>query len=383
MKINGWTLLSLVAMAVTASASLGAEISPSGLQERFLQLETAIQTAKEEANEAIPTKKLHWHELETFQATLWRAMALDPSTVVPVPPTQVPKNLFANELNAELSKQLNDLKKSSYPKEFHAEAEFSQYLLTVEKLVFQRQARQFPQVRAFAKRGYLDSIYEPLQKKLASASDSSAANSLPALAQIEEQVHAIRAQVEAQPKDNSKKEIFANGTKFTWYMVAAILGFFFGLAGYRMNPDFFQKLLDQFDSNSPTATTHSAGAAKLDYARWLREFEEILSRLKSSQLTIERRIEDIVQNSEKISQHSLSLYADARIKNEANLEYRMSSLVRDVQKQFDQSQKLQVGDRIQINSMLEHCLKLCDAIESNAVHLDRVKLSEIPEHRSA
>jgi hypothetical protein len=160
-------------------------------------------------------------------------------------------------------------------------------------------------------------------------------------------------------------------------MLVAMLGFFLGIAGYRMHPDFFQKILDQFHSNTPTATTHSLGV-KLDYARWLRELEEILSRLKSSQMTLERRIEDIVQNSEKISQHSLSLYADPRIKYAANLEYRMSTLLREVQQQSDQSQRLRTGDRVQVNLMLEHCLKLCDAIETDTIHYDRKKPIEVP-----
>ena len=383
MKINGWIVFSLIAAFGTASSALASESNANSVQENFTQLDSAIQAAKQQVNGHETNQSFHWVELENFQSNLWRAMALDPSTVVPVPPAQVPKDLFANELNAELVKQITKLKKSEVAKEYHVEEEFSQYIQMAEKLVAQRRIRQFPQVRAFAKRGYLDSAFLPLKSKLASTNEASTSLEVPALKTIEEQAKVLRAQMSSPPKENVKKEVFTNGTQFIWVMVAAIFGFFFGLAGYRMNPDFFQKLLDQFDSHAPTATTHSAGAVKLDYARWLREFEEILSRLKSSQLTLERRIEDIVQNSEKITQHSLSLYADARIKNEANLEYRMSSLVRDVQNQFNQSQKLQAGDRIQVNSMLEHCLKLCDAIESNAIHLDRVKLSEIPEHRSA
>ncbi len=383
MKLKRWTLWSLTLVIVNAAPSFGSENGSTLLQEQFTKLDSAIQSAKEQVSEKPIHKGFHWNELEAFQAMLWRSMALDPSTVVPVPPLQVPKDLFANELNAELTKQLNNLKKSDIPRQFHVIEEFNQYIQTVEKLVAQRHLRQFPQVRAFAKRGYLDSAYLPLKSKLASSVDVTASVDIPALKDIEESAKNLKAQLDTPSKDSGKKDVFTNGTQFVWYMVAAVFGFFFGLAGYRMNPDFFQKFLDQVDSNAPTATTHSAGAQKLDYARWLREFEEILSRLKSSQLTLERRIDDIVQNSEKISQHSLSLYADARIKNEANLEYRMSSLVRDVQNQFDQSQKLQSGDRIQINNMLEHCLKLCDAIETNAVHLDRVKLSELPDHRSA
>ena len=384
MKITGWTIWSVAMMLAAASTGICADNHGDSLTENFSQLEAAIQSAKEQANQGTTESKFHWAELENFQTALWRAMALDPSTVLPVPPAQVPKELFAVELNTDLSKQLAELRKSTVPKNFHAEAEFSQYLTAVDHLVGQRRMRQFPQARAFAKRGFLDSVYQPLQAKLLSAPETSTVPAIPALLQIEDTTRDLKKQMNAaSPKEIAKKDLFANGTQFIWYMIAAIFGFFIGLAGYRLNPDFFQKFLDQIDSTAPTATTHSAGAAKLDYARWLREFEEILSRLKSSQMTLERRIEGIVQNSEKISQHSLSLYADARIKNEANLEYRMSTLVRDVQNQFDQSQKLQAGDRVQVNVMLEHCLKLCDAIESNAIHLDRIKLAEVPPQRMA
>jgi hypothetical protein len=371
MKINNWIIFGVFAFIATASASLGAEPTPS-IQQNFTKLEAAIQSAKDQVNESGNHQNFHWPELQSFQTLLWRAMALDPSIVAPVPVAQVPKNLFAVELNAELDRRFADLKKSTLPHEFKADVEFAQYVTVIERILGQRHMRQFPQARGTAKRGGLDSVYQPLAQKFVSTAE---AISIPALAQIETQTSALQEQLDDTPsqKDAAKKEVFANGNRFIWYIVTAIFGFFLGLAGYRLNPDFFQKFLDQFDSTAPTATTHSAGAKQLDYARWLRELEEILSRLKSSQMTLERRIEDIVQNSEKISQQSLSLYADPRIKNEANLEYRVSSLVREVQHQFDQSQRLQAGDRVQINVMLEHCLRLCDAIESNAVHYDRSK----------
>ena len=373
MKIKNWIIFGLFALVATASASLGAEPTPS-VQQSFTKLEEAIQSAKDQVNESGSHENFHWVELQTFQNLLWRAMALDPSTIAPVPVNQVPKNLFAVELNAELDQRFAELKKSARPHEFKADEEFAQYVTVVERILGQRHMRQFPQARGTAKRGTLDSVYQPLSKKFTSEAESI---SIPAIAQIETQTHALKDLMDVpSQKEAAKKELFANGNHFIWYMVTAIFGFFLGLACYRMNPDFFQKFLNQFDSTAPTATTHSVGAKKLDYARWLRELEEILSRLKSSQMTLERRIEDIVQNSEKISQHSLSLYADPRIKNEANLEYRMSTLVREVQHQFDQSQRLQAGDRVQVNLMLEHCLKLCDAIESNAIHYDRSKTTE-------
>jgi len=57
----------------------------------------------------------------------------------------------------------------------------------------------------------------------------------------------------------------------------------------------------------------------------------------------------------------------------------MSALVREVQAQFDQSHRLQAGERAQINVMLEHCLSLCDAIETNAIEVDPKQLAE-PQH---
>jgi hypothetical protein len=246
-------------------------------------------------------------------------------------------------------------------------------MTTVEKILNRRKVRQFPQARAIAKRGALDAVFDPLEKKLTVDAPSSATSPVSAFAEIENHLNALKEQVDMSPKETVKKEVFTNGNRFMGYMIAAVLGLFLGLTGHRLHPDFFSKTLNQLHSNAPTATTHSVGAEKLDYARWLREFEELLSRLKSSQLTVERRIEDIVENSDKISQHSLSLYSDPRIKNESNLEYRVSALLRDAQHQFEQSQRLRSGDRVQINLMLEHCLKLCDAVETDAIRYDRAK----------
>ena len=380
MKIKEWIILGLLVLTATASKGLGAEVGTTTLQENVSTLERAVQSVRDQVALSTQGKNFHWAELETFQRSLWRAMALDPSPVAAVPPAQVPKALFAAELNQDLSQQLAALKTSPYPKQFNAEAEFSQYVSLAEKMITMRKARQFPQVRAIAKHGTLDTVYQSLFKKFG-AVDKAAANSessVPALTDLTDVTKALREQVDTGVKPQTKKDVFTNGTNFIWFMLAACLGFFLGIFGYRFNPNFFQKLLDYVDSNAPTATTTTSGA-RLDYARWLREFEELLSRLKSTQQSHERRIEDIVHNSEKISQHALSLYADARIKNEANLEYRMSILVREIQHQFDQSQKLQAGDRAQINLMLEHTLGLCDAIENNAVLLDQQKLQD-PNH---
>ncbi len=380
MKIKEWIVWGVLFLTATASTGLGAEVGTPSLQENVSSLEKAVQAAREQVALSSPGKGFRWAELETFQRSLWRAMALDPSPIAAVPPSQVPKALFAAELNQDLTRQLEGLKNSPYPKQFNAEVEFAQYTQLAEKIVSMRKARQFPQVRAIAKHGTLDNLYQPLVKRFEGSdkAPASADSSVPALADIADISKSLREQVDTGVKATAKKDVFANGTHFIWFMLVAFVGFFLGIFGYRFNPNFFQKLLDYFDSNAPTATTTTSGA-RLDYARWLREFEEHLSRLKSTQQSHERRIDDIVQTSEKIVQHALSLYADARIKNEANLEFRMSTLVREIQYQFDQSQKLQAGDRAQINLMLEHTLGLCDAIENNAVAMDQQKLQD-PNH---
>jgi hypothetical protein len=366
MKINGWIVIAAIVIAGTASRSLGAESQTSGLQESFAELERAIQTTKEaNARES----SLHWPEIERFQSDLWRAMALDPSVIAPVPANEVPRELFSAELNASLLSQLEEIKKSPLPKQWGVEAEFSQYLVTVQEIMNLRKGRLFPQARAIAKRGVLDKKFKPISTKITPETQiSRTARETPWIA-VEDSLKSMRDAVQA--RDSSKREFFSAGSSgsnnFLWVFGVALFGFLLGVAATRLNPGFFQKFASNFQNTVPSATTHSAGTQPLDYARWLKEFEEILIRLKSTQLSHERRIEDIVINSEKIAQQLNGLASDARIKNEASLEYRMGSVLRAMQGQFELSQKLQGGDRAQINVMLEHCLSLCDAIESGSL----------------
>ena len=376
MKIKGWiAITALLALNLTATAH-AAEASNTPLQETFSHLEKAIQNTKTSASGA--SRSARWSELEHFQTSLWRAMALDPSSVATVPVNEVPKNLFANEINDDLAKQLEDLKKSSKPKEFGVEAEFSQYLSTVQNILSLRKARQFPQARAIAKRGILDNRFDPLAKKF---SDEGTFDPKEAWAEIEAETRNVKEQIES--RDSFKTNVFGGSNPFVWYAVCALAGFLFGIAGIRIHPDFFRKFAETLDFTTPSATTHSGGVRKLDYAQWLREFEEILSRLKSSQLSHERRIEDLVSTSEKISQQLYSLASDSRIKSEANLEFRMSSVVKGMQSQIDLGQRLQGGDRVQINLMLEHCLNLCDAIENGRVHFDGLRNLDPPAMKTA
>ena len=370
MKINGWIILGLLISTVTSSRGLAdttkeAVRDPSKdlVTENFDKLERGLRTLQHESMEGSPSMT----QLEKFQFQLWRAMALDPALTALVPVSQVPKNLFSDELTAELIRELEDLKGSSIAARYHAQVEFNTYIQVAEHIIAMRRARKFPESRAIGKRGTLENAYYSLSKKIVPNSTEKN-NDVPALLTL---VQNLRETAPRTVKE-TKKEIFANGNQFIWFAFASILGFFLGLASFRMNPDFFRNTLqflnDVQTSAAPTATTHK-GVTPLDYARWLKDFEEILTRLKSSQLSHERRIEDVVQNSEKISTQVQSLYSDARIKNEANLEFRMAALVREVQQQASQGHKLQTGERVQISLMMEHCLRLCDAVEANAVHV--------------
>ncbi|MBU6153124.1 MAG: hypothetical protein KGP28_02370 [Bdellovibrionales bacterium] len=369
MKIKGWIIIAALAIAGTASRSLGADSQTAELQESFAELERAIQATKDTAAQE---RNLHWPEIERFQADLWRAMALDPSVIAPVPANEVPKELFAAELNAALLSKLEEIKKSPLPKQWGVEAEFSQYLVTVQEIMNLRKGRLFPQARAIAKRGFLDNKFEPISKKIAPVGASPSAPGTSWVA-VEESMKSMKEAV--QTRDSFKREFFGAGNggsnNFFWVFVVAFFGFLLGVGATRLSPGFFQKFDPKLQTTVPSATTHSAGTQPLDYARWLKEFEEILIRLKSTQLSHERRIEDIVINSEKITQQLNGLASDARIKNEASLEYRMGSVLRAMQGQFELSQKLQGGDRAQINVMLEHCLSLCDAIEAGSLNFDQ------------
>jgi len=367
MKINGWIIILTAALiAGTASRSLGADLATPGLQESYTQLERAIQTTREAAT---AEKNLRWPEIEQFQSSLWRAMALDPSVIAPVPANEVPKNLFAAELNAALASQLEEIKKSPFPKQWGIEAEFSQYLQTAQEILNLRKARQFPQARAIAKRGVLDQKFQPIARKFEPTSGSGRSAVSESWVDVDEGMKALKENV--MYRDSPRRDFFTGGNNFIWVAGVAFFGFLLGIAGARLRPNFFQKFASTLENTVPSATTHSGGTQQLDYARWLKEFEEILTRLKSTQLSHERRIEDIVVNSEKITQQLNGLASDARIKNEASLEYRMGSVLRAMQGQFELSQKLQGGDRAQIHVMLEHCLNLCDAIEAGTVHFER------------
>lgn len=368
MKIKEWIAIGVVMVLATASRSLGAP--EMGILDHLEQTETTAHSIETNVRGQEENLETRWQELDKFQAAVWRAMALDPTSPVNVPPAEVPKSLFAAQLNRELNAMFEEIKKSTLPKELGAQVEFEQYVATAIEILSLRAARKFPEARAIAKRGKLDAQFELLKQKLGKP-EPKKAETLKQVQQLLNEIEKTRDSWVSQAKETERKNIFSSSNqKFAWVMVAILLGFFLGIAAYRISPDFFQKFLDATEvasGSGPTPPQFNAGSERLDYARWLRELEEHLTRFKTSQLSHERRIEEVIGVSEKITQQALSLYADPRIKSEANLEMRMSNLLREIQHQFEQGQKLAGGDRAQVQQMLEHCLRLCDAIETGGI----------------
>jgi hypothetical protein len=369
MKFKGWIIVGLVSVAFSATA-LGAV---SSISEH--DVSDALQTLKNNSEQVDSV----WSELEKFQVSLWKSMALDPGPITVVPVKLVPKELFAEELTTDLSQQLEAIKQSNLPKTLNAQFEFEQYLFTVRKIIAHRISRQFPQARAYAKRGTLDEQYSKLIKKMKAGTLSSGVSAqADAVQKIETYFQNF--------KDNKtaiehKKNPFANGNQFIWSALIALIGFAIGITAIKMNPEFFEKYIlakvhAQFSNTAPAATHTN----QLNYARWLREFEELLAKLKVTQFTHERRIEEVYKHSEKLNQFATALCADARIKNEANLEFRMSNLLRELHQQLEQTNELKTGDRTQIHVTLEHCLKLCDAIESGGIEYPRESTSQPPQN---
>jgi hypothetical protein len=378
MKFKGWFISGLVTVVALGATALSAT---SGNDEK------EITEALKQLRKSPSAPASGWPELEKFQFSLWKSMALDPAATTLVPVKLVPKELFAEELTTDLNQQLEVIKQSEFPKNVKAQAEFEQYLKTVRAILGFRIARNFPQARAIAKRGTLDEHYFKLMKKIngTSVASGSFASNEEALHKIENYLQAVKeSKPQVQSQTDAKKSPFTNGNQFIWAALIALIGFAFGITAIRMSPEFFEKFIssnitDKFTDSTANAATHTN---QLNYARWLSEFEGLLSKLKATQLTHERRIEEVYKHSEKLSQFASALCADPRIKSEVNLEFRMTNLLRELHQQLDQAGELKSGDRAQIHLTLEHCLKLCDAIESGGVVYKRENQPENGEFKS-
>lgn len=372
MKFKGWIIAGLLSVGAFGAQALGS--TPTATDDR--DVNDAVRVLK---NSSVSSTSV-WPELEKFQASIWKAMALDPGPYTLVPVKLVPKELFAEDLTTDLSAQLELIKQSNLPKTMHAVAEYEQYLSVVRKIIAHRISRQFPQARTYAKRGTLDEVYGKLYKKIQAGAHGATTSPQ------EDAVHKIEAFIqttkETKVAAEAKKNPFANGNQFIWATLIALIGFAFGLTAIKMNPEFFERFIHAkvaatFTDSTAPAATHTN---RLNYARWLREFEELLAKLKVTQLTHERRIEEVYKHSEKLNQFATALCSDARIKNEANLEFRMSNLLRELHQQLEQTNELKTGDRAQIHITLEHCLKLCDAIESHGVDYQKDGAGQPPQN---
>lgn len=382
MKFKGWFITGLFTMMAMGASAL----SSSSSGEEREALEALKQLKKSPASTA-----QGWPELEKFQFSLWKSMALDPGPTTLVPVKLVPQELFADDLTNDLNQQFDAIKQSELPKNAKALAEFDQYLKTVRAIMGFRISRNFPAARAIAKRGTLDEHYSKLIKKFG-GSTSVAGNGAneAAVQKLEAYIQNLKDSKPQTSHAETKKSPFTNGNQFIWAALIALIGFIFGVTAIRMNPEFFEKFIAS-NLNEPV-TDRTATAAphthQLNYARWLSEFEGLLAKLKATQLTHERRIEEVYKHSEKLSQFAAALCADPRIKSEVSLEFRMTNLLRELHQQLDQANELKSGDRAQIHLTLEHCLKLCDAIESGGVIYKKDQQQDAgseykPDHRAS
>jgi hypothetical protein len=387
MRIKEWIATGILASLAMASPSLGVSTDTGtetvyNMDEQddpaaqatlapIKALEEAVAKTEALAENLPETASTRWPELHALQGQLWKAMALDPTFPVLVPPAEVPKSLFANQLNLEITTTLEALKKTAIVRGFDTFAEYKTYLATVEEILKHRNVRNFPQARAIAKRGTLDSQFQLLDQKIGVA-DPIKPDLIKSIQGIQQQAQSIQSHQFDQQRETQKKNLFGGNSALLWVMLATLVGFFFGIAAYRISPDFFHRHFHQAlggPSDSQHRPLTEQPKTHLNYEEWLRVLEEQLIRFKNSQLHQEKRITEVVQASERVTQQALNLYADARIKSEANLEMRMANLLKETQYQFEQSQRLAQTDRIQIKALLDHCLQLCDAIEGNGVKM--------------
>lgn len=315
-----------------------------------------------------------WPDLQSFHHQLFRAMAMDPAPGAAVPPSQVPKELWSNALNEELTKKFEEIKESKVATSLHVEKEFEDYSNTVTEMMSLRTTRQFPQARALAKKGQFDDRYEQIMKALAvnSAAGFSGAAGTEAkgpkdLKKLDDTIKNLQSAVEAEM---GARHPFLSGGKFILYAAFALLSAMVGILVH--------KKIDP----AKIARAPKPIRINLNYEQWLQEFEVHLSHLKATQQSQERRMEELVNQSEKISRQALALYADARIQADANVEHRMNNLLCEIQQNFEESKKFQASDRVPVREALGHALKLCDVIESLRSFIVQPEKSGNPETTS-
>lgn len=362
--LNGFTLKLLCALLIVSSAgaAITNEPNPIATETSAQQAIRELQEAHDALEEWNAPSTPHWSELEAFHQSLWRAMALDPTQPVIVPASEVPKALYSNVLTAELEKQLQAAKISPMGISQQDSAEWKAYLATAEEILKYRQERDFPEARAIAKRGKLDQDWKALIQKLETP-DSPKSSVLEKISSSLSAIEALDQQQSIeQASEKSKNKLWQNLTFGFWALATALgfgLGFLFKTVSHRLIPR-------RRDLTAPTQNQKSEKPV-LDYSSWLQELETQLTRYKTIQMAQERRLIEILRTNERLVQQAKSLHADARIQNEANLELRTGVLVRDIEFQWDQSQKLAAQEKTSVTPVIEHCLQLCDAIEADQI----------------
>jgi hypothetical protein len=307
----------------------------------------------------IQTLGMRWDLLEAFQANLFRSMAMDPGPGT-APPSEVPGHLFAAALSEKLQQQFEQLRQSDVAATLGVQDEFSTYMEAASQILALRAGRKFPEARNIAKRGTLGTAFQALTASIntkrtmvQTATDFTGQQNVLKLA---EQL----SKIETMVSDANQASPFAGGSRFTGFALCLAIGLAIGLAARGKLLSFTQK-----DSKpQASALSNQAAAASFDYSSWLSEFEVVLARVRNSQQGLDRRAAELQTNSERLSQLALALYASPRTQEDPELEYRVSNILREAQKTLEAAKKVATHEKIPVQDVVLHSLKICDHMES-------------------
>ncbi len=363
MKVRFTLFVMSIAISATYPYALAAQSNDLWMEKLASEIQKTRETFKASQNQAastvhIQTAAVRWDLLEEFQTNLFRSMALDPGPGT-APPSEVPSHLFAAALNEQLQKQFEQLRQSDLATTLGVQKEFEAYMEPASQVIALRNDRKFPEARNIAKRGILESAYNAFtaalrakRSSIQTATDfSTQQNSL----RLAEQL----AKVDILLSDSSQKSPFAGGSRFTGFALCLAIGFAIGDAVRR------KLLLQKKEKGAvPSELLNPEAAATFDYANWLLEFEVVLARVRNSQQGLDRRAAELQTNSERLSQLALALYASPRTQEDPELEYRVSNILREAQKTLEAAKKVATHEKIPVQDVVLHSLKICDYMES-------------------
>lgn len=363
MKVRLALVFAVVAISAAYPHALAAQRNDLWMEKLASEIQKTRDALKASQNSAaapvhIQTTTVRWDLLEEFQTNLFRSMALDPGPGT-APPSEVPSHLFAAALNEQLQKQFEQLRQSDLASALGVQKEFESYMESAGQVIALRNERKFPEARNIAKRGTLETTFNALtaalrtkRSTIQTATDFTAQQSSARFA-------AQLAQVDKILSEANQDSPFAGGSRFTGFALCLAIGLAVGFAARRK---LAEKLKEQ--SGAASELLNPAAAASFDYATWLSEFEVVLARVRNSQQGLDRRAAELQTNSERLSQLALALYASPRTQEDPELEYRVSNILREAQKTLEASKKLATHEKIPVQDVVLHSLKICDHLES-------------------